>query len=72
MSARDPNAEIHDLWPTSVLTRSNEQHASIKQDLLDLFYAHRDKHSKTSGPVYASRDNLYELYKDHPAFAALI
>ena len=72
MSARNPNAEIHNLWPTSVLTRSNEQHASIKQDLLDLFYAHRDEHSKTSGPVYASRDNLYELYKDHPAFAALI
>ncbi|MDC1287567.1 2OG-Fe(II) oxygenase family protein [Gammaproteobacteria bacterium] len=55
-----------------MLARTNEQHASIKQDLLDLFYAHRDEHSKTIGPVYASRDNLYELYKDHPAFAALI
>ena len=72
MSAGNPNAEIHDLWPTPVLTRSNEQHASIKQDLLDLFYTHRDENTTKSSPVYASRDNLYELYKDHPAFAALI
>lgn len=72
LPARDPNAEIHDLWPTTVLARKNEQHASIKQDLLDLFYAHRDEHAKTSGPVYASRDNLFELYKEHPAFAAMI
>ncbi len=71
MSARDPNTEIHELWPTTVLTRLNEQHASIKQDLLDLFYAHRDEQVKDSGPFYASRDNLYELYKDHPAFAAM-
>ena len=71
LPARDPNAEIHDLWPTPVLARTNEQHASIKQGLLDLFYAHRDEHSKTTGPVYSSRDNLYEIYKDHPAFAAL-
>ena len=55
-----------------MLARTNDQHASIKQDLLDLLYAHRDEHTKASGPVYASRDNLYELYKDHPAFAALI
>lgn len=55
-----------------MLARKNEQHASIKQDLLDLFYAHRNEHARTSGPVYASRDNLFELYKEHPAFAAMI
>lgn len=72
MSASKTDSEIHDLWPTSVLARTNDQHASIKRELLDLFYAHRDKHAKKPGPVYASRDNLFELYKDNPAFAAMV
>ncbi|MGI9305560.1 MAG: TIGR02466 family protein [Gammaproteobacteria bacterium] len=72
MPTQNQGTGIHQLWPTSILVRSNEQHASIKAGLLELFYEHRKKHAKTQGPVYASRDDLYESYKDHPAFASMV
>lgn len=67
-----PPSDIRNLWPTPVLIRSNEHHASIQRELLDLFYEHRNKHSKSKVPVYASRDDLSGLYKNHPAFAKMV
>ncbi len=72
MSVNQSKSEIKHLWPTPILVRNNDEHKSIKPDLLTLLYAHRDKYAKTKGPLYASRDNLYVLYKDDPVFAKVI
>ena len=64
-------SDIQYLWPTPVLVRCNDEHASIRADLLKLFYEHRREHEKKYQSVFASRDNLNALYKDHPAFAKM-
>jgi len=72
MSEGKPKSEIKYLWPTPVLVRKNEEHGSIQTALLKLLHAHRDKYAKKKGPLYASQDNLYVLYKDDPVFAKVI
>jgi uncharacterized protein (TIGR02466 family) len=67
---RNPN--IQHLWPTLVLKKKFGQYQKVNQELLDLFYEHRRKNEKTPAPVYASRDNLYEEYKDNSTMGKLI
>ena len=67
---RNPNIQY--LWPTPVLRKKFGQFQRVNSELLELFYAHRRKHEKTPAPVFASRDNLYEEYKDNPALGKLI
>ncbi len=62
-------SQIKYLWPTPILERINRDHSAIKAGLVDLLYAHRDKHTKNGSPLYASQDNLHVLYKDDPVFS---
>ncbi|MDH3380224.1 MAG: 2OG-Fe(II) oxygenase family protein [Gammaproteobacteria bacterium] len=72
MPTTNDSSEIQYLWATPILVRSNDEHTLIQADLLELFYQHRHQHEKKQQPIFASRDNLHILYKDHPAFAKLI
>jgi len=65
------SSDIQHLWPTPLLVRSNDEHASIQADLLKLFYQHRQEHEKKHQAVFASQDNLNALYKDHRAYAKM-
>lgn len=67
---RNPNIQYH--WPTAILTKKFGQYQKVNRELLELFYEHRRKHEKTNGPVFASRDDLYKVYKEHPALNQLI
>ena len=69
-SPRNPNIQY--LWPTPVLARKFGQYQQVNRELLELFYDHRRRHEKNRAPVYASRDDLYKLYKDNPALGQLI
>lgn len=64
--------EILNLWPTPILVTTNDQHGAIKNELLALFYGHRDRSTRHQSPVYASSDDLYKRYKNNPALAVLI
>lgn len=66
------NPNIHYLWPTPILTKKFGQYQGVNRELLDLFYAHRKKYEKKTLPIFASRDDLYKVYKEHPALNKLI
>ena len=69
-SPRSPHVKY--LWPTPILIKKFGQYQKVNRELLELFYTHRRQHEKEKEPGYASRDDLYRLYKDHPALNQLI
>ena len=69
-SSNNPN--ISYLWPTPILSKQFDQHLPVNEALLKLFYQHREKHQKVKSAKYASKDNLYVLYKDNPAIQQLV
>ena len=60
-----PNPNIHQLWPTSILTKRFADYEQVNPALLELFYQHRDKEQRAPGTSYASSDRLLEKYKNH-------
>lgn len=63
--------EVHQLWPTPVLTRRYEHHERINPALLDLFYRHRAEHQRGKPGSYASDDNLLEVYEGEQCMSEL-
>ena len=66
------NPHIQYLWPTPILIKKFGQYQKVNRELLELFYTHRSKHEQKKASGYASRDDLYKLYKDHAALNQLI
>jgi hypothetical protein len=64
------DSHIAQLWPTAVLSARFAEYQSVNPALVELFYEHRRRHPK-AGRVYASRDDLAEVYKDYVPLQAL-
>lgn len=65
------NPNIHQLWPTTVLTKRFAHHQKVNPELLDLFYQHRDNERRSPAQSYASNDDLLEKYPEHTALQEL-
>lgn len=59
------NPNIHQLWPTTVLSKRFAHHQKVNPALLDLFYQHRENERRASAKSYASNDDLLEKYQEH-------
>lgn len=66
------NPDLKFLWPTPFLSKKFEQYQQVNKSLLKLFYQHRSDHEKVKRAKYASKDDLYVLYKDKPAIQQLV
>ncbi len=59
-----PDKDTRWLWPTPLLVRTLEDHEALDEDLVPLFYAHRDKHGgDRTAATYASADDLLQRYQ---------
>lgn len=65
----NPNVSLH--WPVPLLVSRFEAADRVNPKLVELFTAHREKHSKSGKSTYASADDLYKKYEDNEAFMQL-
>ena len=68
---KKPNANIVQLWPTSILSKRFAHYQKVNPVLLNLFYAHKEKDQKRPSRTYVSRDKLLKEYQDHAELNAL-
>lgn len=66
------NPDLHLLWSTPILIKKFGQYQKVNKELLELFYRHRKKHEHKKSPMFASNDNIYELYNDHECIQKLV
>ena len=64
-------SEFHKLWPVPILIKRLSQPRALNQDLLKLFYQHKDEHQVKPAKSYASDDDLIKVYKDNRAIMQL-
>lgn len=64
-------SEYHQLWPVPILIKRHSRAHDMNQDLLSLFYGHKEKHQKKPVKSYASDDDLVKVYKDNQALMQL-
>ena len=71
-AAPKKNPNLHLLWPTPILIKKYGQHQKVNKELMELFTKHRKSHQTTKSDMFASKDDIYELYKDNPALQKLV
>ena len=59
------NPNIVKLWPTIVLAKRFAHYQKVNPALLELFYQHRERESRSPQQAYASRDDLLSQYPLH-------
>lgn len=67
---KNPNLQL--LWSTPILSKKFGQYQKVNNELLELFYKHRKSHQTAKSSMFASNDNIYELYNDEPAIQKLV
>ncbi len=66
------NPNLHLLWPTPILIKKFGQHQKVNKELMTLFNEHRKKNEPKKGKMFASKDDIYALYKDNEPLNKLV
>lgn len=64
-------SEFHQLWPVPILIKRADNPNKLNDELLALFYQHKNLHQPTTVKSYASDDDLIKVYKDNQSVQQL-